>query len=137
MAKKKIFNKLKAFLTGDDTEKFNARQKAELDKMLKEREMELIAQKKLRKLENKYSPKEKRSASDVFSQIKSYRQKNLSNRQDRFKRTEQRKKKYTNIENNRKSGRKSPKSDMTKIGNRIRELEKQRKNKMLGNKRRF
>ena len=122
---------MKAFLTGDETKDFSPREKAELDKMLKQRKLELVAQKKLRNLEKKYEPKEKRKASDVFQEIKSYRQKNLSNRDSRIKRNDQAKKRYLNIEQNRKSGRKNPKSDgLSEVAKRIKAMEENRKKRM-------
>lgn len=133
MAKKKFISKLKAFLSGDETADFSSREKAELDKMLKQRKMELVAQKKLRDLEKKFEPKEKRKASDVFSQIKSYRQKNLNNRQQRLQRTTQAKNRFKDIERKRKSGRKTPKSDgLSEVAKRIKEMEEKRKKRMLG-----
>jgi len=128
----KVFNKLKALFSGDDTSDFSEVEKAELNQMLKQRKMELVAQKKLRDLERKYAPKEKKSASDTFSKIKEYRQKNLARTQSRLNTNKQNKQKFKQIEMNRKTGRKMPKDDsLSNVGRRIKELEAERKRRMM------
>lgn len=78
----------------DDTAGMTAEQKRMLDKVILERKLELIAEKRLRALEKKYAPKEKKSASDTFAKIKAYRQKNLARRKQRFMENEMKIKKW-------------------------------------------
>ncbi len=104
-----IFNKIKtAFgrINRDELEGLSSEDRIKLDRVIKERRFELIARKRLRSLENKFAPKEKKTTSEIFADIKQFREKNLKNRKERMARVEDRKKRFKAMEERRKSGRK-------------------------------
>ena len=136
-----IFSRIKQKVRGeDDLAKLSDKEKLELNKMLKSRRLELIAQKQLRELERKYAPKEKSSVSETFAKINAYRKANLAKRQERISKTELAKTKFKTIEKARKGdliGKVKPlpgkiliPKGVSTIGEKCRAMESERKRRI-------
>jgi hypothetical protein len=126
----KLVGKVRKNFMNDDTADLTDKERMDMEKLIRERKLELIASKRLRDLEKKYAPKEKTSVNDTFAKIKAYRQQNLSRRENRIKQTEYKKEKFKNMEKSR-YGNSMPKPQTSSIGQRCRELEMERKERVL------
>jgi len=80
---KNFLKKIKSFLFKDETIDLSEEQKKQLEIALQERKFELIAQKKFRDLERKFSPKNKKSFSERLAELKKYRERNLRRQKER------------------------------------------------------
>lgn len=98
-----FFKKIKTRVVEGDMGDFSEEEKKQLQAMIRQRKLELVAQSKLRSLEEKYAPKEKKKMSEVFANVKQFRMENLRKRQERMKMLEDKKKKFKNLEERRKS----------------------------------
>ena len=99
-----VFSKIKSiFGKKDELAGLTEEQKAQLKRVETERRFELIAASRLRKLEEKLAPKQKKTASEMFAEIKQFREANLKIRAERMKIVENAKIKYKGIEEMRKS----------------------------------
>jgi len=108
---KSLFNKVRR----DELAGLTEEQKGQLENIERQRRFELIAANRLRKLEEKLSPKPKKTASDVFAEIKKFRETNLRRRAERISRVETAKKKFKSIEEMRKERNKiTPRTEKRK-----------------------
>jgi len=126
----KLVGKVRKNFMNDDTADLTDKEKLDMEKLIRERKLELIASKRLRDLEKKYAPKEKTSVKETFAKIKAYRQENIARREDRLKQNEYKKKKFKQLEKSR-YGNSMPKPQTSSIGQRCRELEMERKERVL------
>ena len=83
MTDKSFFAKAKSFIFKDETSGLSEEQKLQLEVAMRDRRFELIAQKKFRDLEKKFSPKSKKSFSEGLSELKKYRERNLARQGER------------------------------------------------------
>jgi hypothetical protein len=127
---KNLVGKFRSTAFNDDEGSLSKKDKFELEKMIKERRLELIAQKKLRDLEKRYAPENKKNMSDVFENIKKYRQENLSKRQQRMSINEEKKRRYEQIEENLKKGRSTNGKSLSNVGDRIKMLDNKRRERL-------
>jgi hypothetical protein len=93
----KLVGKVRKNFMNDDTADLTDKEKLDMEKLIRERKLELIASKRLRDLEKKYAPKEKTSVKETFAKIKAYRQENIARREDRLKQNEYKKKKFKQL----------------------------------------
>jgi len=78
----------------DDVAGLTENEKQQLERIVRERKFQLVAEKKLRDLERKFAPKTKKPMNVTFAEIKKFRKKNLARRMENMDRLERRKLEY-------------------------------------------
>lgn len=126
----KLVGTVRTNVLKDDSADLTEREKLDMERMIRDRKVELIAQKRLRDLERKYAPKEDKPMKEVFNKIREYRQENISRREQRVQTTEDKKQRFKDIEMSRKGQAVRP-ITLNKVGDRCRELELERKQRVL------
>ena len=72
----------------DDTAGLSEKQKRQVERLVLERKLELIAEKRLRDIEKKFAVKEKPKLSEKLAKVKEFRQRNIARRKEQMDRRE-------------------------------------------------